>query len=62
LNGVRTEDGGATWTPAPVSATGFYSAVAAIPGTSADLVVVGPVGSAISHDGGRTWTTFSDKP
>ncbi len=27
LNGIRTEDGGATWVAAPLSATGFYSAV-----------------------------------
>jgi photosystem II stability/assembly factor-like uncharacterized protein len=62
LNGVRTEDGGATWLPAPVSATGFYSAVVTIPATPGDLVVVGPVGSARSHDGGHTWRSFSGTP
>ncbi len=62
LNGTRTEDGGATWIPATVSATGFYSAVVAIPGTVSDLIVVGPVGSARSHDGGRTWKSFSGTP
>ncbi len=52
----RTEDGGKTWMPAPISATGFMSAVVAIPGTTNDLVAAGLAGEAISHDAGRTWS------
>jgi photosystem II stability/assembly factor-like uncharacterized protein len=62
LNGIRTEDGGATWTPAPLSATGFYSAVVPVPGAKDELVAVGLAGSASSHDGGRTWTRWGDAP
>jgi photosystem II stability/assembly factor-like uncharacterized protein len=62
LNGIRTEDGGATWTPAPLSATGFYSGVVPVPGSKEDLVAVGLAGSALSHDGGRTWTRWGDAP
>ena len=62
LNGARTEDGGKTWTPAPISKAGFYSAVVAVPGTQSDLVAVGPAGSAISHDAGKTWSPLDSKP
>jgi photosystem II stability/assembly factor-like uncharacterized protein len=62
LNGARTEDGGKTWIPAPISATGFMSAVVAIPGTTNDLVAAGLAGEAISHDAGRTWTRAGDVP
>ena len=62
LNGIRTEDGGATWTAAPLSATGFYSAVAPVPGAKDELVAVGLAGEAVSHDAGRTWTRTGDTP
>jgi photosystem II stability/assembly factor-like uncharacterized protein len=62
LNGIRTDDGGATWTPAPLSATGFYSAVIPVPGTGDELVAVGLAGEAVSHDAGRTWTKTGDVP
>ena len=62
LNGVRTQDGGKTWRPAPIMATGFMSAVVAIPGTTNDLVAAGLAGEAISHDGGRTWSPIGDVP
>jgi photosystem II stability/assembly factor-like uncharacterized protein len=62
LNGIRTEDGGATWTPAPLSATGFYSAVVPIPGRKDELAAVGLAGESISHDAGRTWTKTGDAP
>lgn len=62
LNGIRTGDGGATWTPAPLSATGFYSAVVPVPGAPDDLVAVGLAGEALSHDAGRTWTKSGDTP
>ncbi|MGE5414911.1 MAG: WD40/YVTN/BNR-like repeat-containing protein, partial [Syntrophomonadaceae bacterium] len=62
LNGIRTEDGGTTWTPAPLSSTGFYSAVVPVPGAKDDLVAVGLAGESISHDAGRTWTKTGDTP
>ncbi len=62
LNGARSEDGGRTWTPAPISASGFYSAVVAAPGAKGRLVAAGPVGIAISEDAGRTWTAVDPTP
>jgi photosystem II stability/assembly factor-like uncharacterized protein len=62
LNGIRTEDGGATWTPAPLSVTGFFSAVAPVPGAQDELVAVGLAGEAASHDAGRTWSKTGDVP
>jgi photosystem II stability/assembly factor-like uncharacterized protein len=62
LNGIRTEDGGTTWTPAPLSATGFYSAVVPVPGAPDDLVAVGLAGEAVTHDAGRTWTKTGNAP
>jgi len=62
LNGARTEDGGATWTPAPVSKTGFFSAVVPMPGAAEDWIAVGLAGSAVSHDGGKTWAPLDREP
>ncbi len=62
VNGIRTEDGGATWTAAPLSKTGFYSAVAPVPGAKDDLIAVGLAGEAISRDAGRTWTKTGEVP
>ncbi|HEY1434378.1 MAG TPA: hypothetical protein VGG65_03330, partial [Thermoanaerobaculia bacterium] len=62
LNGIRTEDGGATWTPAPLSATGFYSAVVPVPGAKDMLVAVGLAGEAESRDAGRTWAPTGEIP
>lgn len=62
LNGARTEDGGKSWTPAPISPSGFFSAVVPVPGGKEQLVAVGPGGSALSRDAGRTWTPFDKTP
>jgi len=62
LNGIRTDDGGATWSPSPLSSTGFYSAVVPVPGSKDDLVAVGLAGEAASHDAGRTWTPTGNLP
>jgi photosystem II stability/assembly factor-like uncharacterized protein len=62
LNGARTEDGGATWSPAPISATGFYSAVVPLPGAPSDWIAVGLAGTAVSHDGGKTWAALDRAP
>jgi photosystem II stability/assembly factor-like uncharacterized protein len=61
-NGVGTEDGGATWAPAPVAPTGYYSAVAAKPGATEELFAVGLTGTAESRDGGRTWMVLDGTP
>jgi photosystem II stability/assembly factor-like uncharacterized protein len=62
LNGIRTDDGGTTWVAAPLSATGFYSAVVPIPGATDDLIAVGLAGEVISRDAGRTWSKTGDTP
>jgi photosystem II stability/assembly factor-like uncharacterized protein len=62
LNGIRTEDGGVTWIAAPLSATGFYSAVVPVPRAKDDLVAVGLAGEAVSQDAGRTWRKTADTP
>jgi photosystem II stability/assembly factor-like uncharacterized protein len=49
LNGARSQDGGRTWTPSPISASGFYSAVVTLPGATGRLVAAGPV--AFGADG-----------
>jgi photosystem II stability/assembly factor-like uncharacterized protein len=49
-----TDDGGATWTLVK-GLSGFRSAVAYVPGTTA-LVAIGPSGADYSTDDGRTWT------
>ena len=48
-----TSDGGATWTSGQ-GLRGFRSVVAYVPGTKT-LVAIGPAGTDISNDDGRTW-------
>ncbi len=62
LNGARTEDGGATWVPAPLSKSGFFSAVAVVPGAGDRLVAVGLAGTAESRDAGKSWTVLESTP
>jgi len=62
LNGARTEDGGATWLPAPLSQAGFFSAVAAVPGGEGRFVAVGLAGTAESRDAGKGWTLLDKTP
>lgn len=62
LNGTRSEDGGRTWKPAPVSESGFFSAVVTVKGLPARLVAVGPTGTAVSDDRGLTWKKIDDTP
>jgi photosystem II stability/assembly factor-like uncharacterized protein len=52
-----TDDGGKTWTLAQPSPSGYRSAVAFL---GSLLVAVGPTGTDISHDGGRTWRALSN--
>ena len=53
-----TSDGGRTWT-LPRGLGGFRSVVAHIPGTPASFIAVGPLGSDLSSDDGRTWTPIA---
>jgi photosystem II stability/assembly factor-like uncharacterized protein len=57
-NAASTADGGATWTSI-AGLHGFRSAVAHVPGSAASWVAVGPRGSDISKDDGRTWTAIA---
>jgi photosystem II stability/assembly factor-like uncharacterized protein len=51
-----TSDGGRTWTKPAGQLGGFRSAVAHVPGTARTFVAIGPLGTDISEDDGRTWT------
>jgi photosystem II stability/assembly factor-like uncharacterized protein len=62
VNGARTSDGGATWTPAPVQPAGYMSVVVPVPGTKASLVAGGLAGSGLSRDGGKSWTVLDLTP
>ncbi|ADB35474.1 Putative protein related to photosystem II stability/assembly factor [Kribbella flavida DSM 17836] len=56
-----TTDGGRSWklVPAAQAPKGYRSGSAFVPGTLATVVAVGPSGSDVSLDGGRSWTQFS---
>jgi photosystem II stability/assembly factor-like uncharacterized protein len=54
-NAAMTNDGGVTWA-AVRGLSGFRSVVAYVPGTTSDVVAVGPQGADYSTDGGRSWT------
>jgi photosystem II stability/assembly factor-like uncharacterized protein len=57
-----SSDGGASWelVPDDVAPGGYRSGSAWIPGLSRTAIVVGPSGSDVSVDGGRTWSLFDD--
>lgn len=56
-NCAVTSDGGATWTLIKEHGlSGFRSVVVYLPGKSGSLLAVGPSGSDVSTDDGRTWT------
>jgi photosystem II stability/assembly factor-like uncharacterized protein len=56
LNGARSEDGGASWTPAQILPAGFMSGLAPAPGRAQAYLAVGLAGSGFTRDGGRNWT------
>jgi photosystem II stability/assembly factor-like uncharacterized protein len=62
INGARTEDGGASWTAAPIQPAGYMSVVAAVPGAPRSYVAAGLAGSGVSRDGGRTWAVLDHTP
>ncbi len=64
-NVATTSDGGATWTlprgpgvrgPGSPALSGFRSVVAPVPGKSGTWIAVGPSGTDVSNDDGRSWT------
>lgn len=57
-NAAITNDGGKTWSPVR-GLTGFRSVVTYLPGTTSDLIAVGPQGSDYSTDDGRRWTAVT---
>lgn len=57
-----TYDGGRSWklVPADKAPKGYRSGSAFVPWKPATVVAVGPSGSDVSLDGGRSWSQFSD--
>ena len=54
---ARTGDGGAAWRPAAVPVNGYRSGVAWLPHSRTAALAVGPTGTDLTRDGGRTWRT-----
>lgn len=61
INGARSSDGGATWTPASILPVGYMSVVTPVKG-SGSYVAGGLAGSGYSLDGGRNWTALDSTP
>jgi photosystem II stability/assembly factor-like uncharacterized protein len=57
-NAAWTDDGGATWTKSTTNPSGYRSGSAWVPRTARTVLAVGPSGSDVSTDGGRSWSTF----
>ena len=57
-----TYDGGRSWklVPADKAPKGYRSGSAFVPWTVSTVIAVGPSGSDVSLDGGRSWTQFYD--
>ncbi|EQB51220.1 oxidoreductase [Colletotrichum gloeosporioides Cg-14] len=53
-----SEDAGATWTASDAFPGGYRSGLSWAPGLCNVAVAVGPSGSDVTVDGGRTWRTF----
>ena len=56
-NAAVTADGGRTWTLSK-GLTGYRSAVAYVPRSKSSWLAVGPQGTDVSHDDGRTWSAM----
>ncbi len=54
-----TADGGRTWLPAQPGPDGYRSDVAWLSGTGTSCIAVGPSGTSLSGDGGKTWQQVS---
>jgi photosystem II stability/assembly factor-like uncharacterized protein len=59
-NAAVTSDGGGTWTVVN-GLSGFRSSVAYVPGLTRTLVAVGPAGTDLSTDDGRTWKVIGGR-
>lgn len=57
-NAAYTRDGGKTWRPAKSNPAGYRSGSAWVPGALGTALAVGPSGSDVTTDGGRTWSGF----
>lgn len=57
-NAAWTSDGGATWTKSTTNPAGYRSGSAWLTHERATVLAVGPTGSDVSTDAGRTWVTF----
>lgn len=57
---ATSSDGGKTWTLSSSPVFGYRSGVSFVPHVLDTVVAVGPTGSDVSRDGGRTWTHFDD--
>ncbi|GAA0499481.1 oxidoreductase [Streptomyces sp. NPDC046215] len=55
---ARSADGGTTWTAAGSPPPAYRSGVTWLPHSRTTAVAVGPTGSDITTDGGRTWRGF----
>lgn len=55
-----TRDGGVTWLPARDMPGGYRSGSTWVPHLPHSVIAVGPTGSDVSPDFGRTWTQFDD--
>ncbi|MFB9904961.1 WD40/YVTN/BNR-like repeat-containing protein [Allokutzneria oryzae] len=55
-----TGDGGRTWRAGAQQLGGYRSGVAVPPTRPWTAIAVGPTGSDVSRDGGRSWTRFDD--
>jgi len=62
INGARTEDGGATWSPVQVQPAGYMSVVVPVPGAPRSFVAAGLAGSGFSRDAGKSWTALDKTP
>ena len=56
-NAAVTSDGGATWTLSR-GLSGYRSVVAHVPGTASTWIAIGPSGSDVSTDDGRSWSAI----
>ncbi|MEU9732853.1 oxidoreductase [Streptomyces sp. NPDC048002] len=54
---ARTRDGGAGWRPAATPVSAYRSGVAWLPHSRSAALAVGPTGTDLTTDGGRTWRT-----
>ncbi|MFM9371278.1 WD40/YVTN/BNR-like repeat-containing protein [Streptomyces sp. Da 82-17] len=54
---ARSADGGGSWTPAAEPPPAYRSGAAWLPGSRATALAVGPTGTDVTTDAGRSWRT-----